>query len=78
MDLVGPGFAARDNGAIFGLNSDASNGFAFFDDFGDASDGSAGKKIVTVGPSSTERYLSTPLAEKLREEVSGLTAESFE
>ncbi len=31
-----------------------------------------GKKIVTVGCSSTERYLSTPLAEKVREEVSNL------
>lgn len=31
-----------------------------------------GKRIVTVGCSSSERYLSTPLAEKLREEVSAL------
>lgn len=31
-----------------------------------------GKKIVTVGCSSTERYLSTPLAEKVREEVANL------
>ena len=31
-----------------------------------------GKRIVTIGCSSSERYLSTPLAEKLREEVSGL------
>jgi cysteine synthase len=31
-----------------------------------------GKRIVTVGCSSSERYLSTPLAEKLREEVSNL------
>lgn len=31
-----------------------------------------GKRIVTVGCSSTERYLSTPLAEKVREEVSQL------
>jgi len=31
-----------------------------------------GKRIVTVGCSSTERYLSTPLAEKVREEVSNL------
>jgi len=31
-----------------------------------------GKKIVTVGCSSTERYLSTPLAEKVREEVTNL------
>lgn len=30
----------------------------------------AGKKIVTVACSSTERYLSTPLAEKARQEVS--------
>ena len=28
-----------------------------------------GKRIVTIGCSSTERYLSTPLAEKYREEV---------
>ena len=32
-----------------------------------------GKRIVTVGCSSTERYLSTPLAEKIREEVSQLS-----
>ncbi len=31
-----------------------------------------GKRIVTVGCSSTERYLSTPLAETYREEVSNL------
>ena len=31
-----------------------------------------GKKIVTVGCSSTERYLSTALAEKVREEVANL------
>ena len=31
-----------------------------------------GKRIVTVGCSSTERYLSTPLAEAVREEVSNL------
>ena len=31
-----------------------------------------GKRIVTVGCSSTERYLSTPLAEKIREEVTHL------
>jgi cysteine synthase A len=31
-----------------------------------------GKRIVTVGCSSTERYLSTPLAEKVREEVAAL------
>jgi cysteine synthase A len=33
---------------------------------------SKGKRIVTIGCSSTERYLSTPLAEKVREEVSQL------
>jgi cysteine synthase len=32
----------------------------------------AGKRIVTVGASSTERYLSTLLAEKVREEVTNL------
>lgn len=32
----------------------------------------AGKRIVTVAPSSTERYLSTPLAQKVKEEVSQL------
>lgn len=32
----------------------------------------AGKRIVTVAPSSTERYLSTPLAEKVKQEVSQL------
>ncbi|MFK7850322.1 MAG: cysteine synthase A [Akkermansiaceae bacterium] len=31
-----------------------------------------GKRIVTIGCSSSERYLSTPLAEKLREEVAAL------
>jgi len=31
-----------------------------------------GKRIVTIGASSTERYLSTPLAEKVREEVANL------
>lgn len=31
-----------------------------------------GKRIVVVAPSSTERYLSTPLAEKVREQVSHL------
>jgi cysteine synthase A len=31
-----------------------------------------GKRIVTIGCSSTERYLSTPLAEKIREEVANL------
>ncbi|MFU8892046.1 MAG: cysteine synthase A [Luteolibacter sp.] len=33
---------------------------------------SKGKRIVTIGCSSTERYLSTPLAEKVREEVANL------
>ncbi len=32
----------------------------------------AGKRIVTIAASSTERYLSTPLAEKVKEEVSHL------
>ncbi|MCH7228027.1 cysteine synthase A [Haloferula sp. A504] len=32
----------------------------------------AGKRIVTIGCSSTERYLSTPLAESVREQVSQL------
>lgn len=32
-----------------------------------------GKRIVTVACSSTERYLSTPLAEKVKAEVSSLT-----
>lgn len=31
-----------------------------------------GKRIVTIGCSSTERYLSTPLAESIREEVANL------
>jgi cysteine synthase A len=34
----------------------------------------AGKTIVTIGCSFGERYLSTPLAEKAREEMSGATA----
>ena len=33
-----------------------------------------GKKIVTIGCSFGERYLSTPLAEKAREEMMGVTA----
>ena len=33
---------------------------------------SAGKRIVVIGASGTERYLSTPLAEKAREFVSQL------
>ena len=32
----------------------------------------AGKRIVVIAASSTERYLSTPLAEKIREEVASL------
>ena len=32
----------------------------------------AGKRIVTIGCSSSERYLSTMLAEKLREECANL------
>ncbi len=35
-------------------------------------DGMEGKKIVVIAASSTERYLSTPLAEKVREEVMNL------
>ncbi len=35
----------------------------------------AGKMIVVIGASTTERYLSTPLAESVRTEVSNLTAE---
>ena len=34
----------------------------------------AGKKIVTVGCSFGERYLSTPLAEKAREAVANASA----
>ncbi|BCU78859.1 cysteine synthase A [Luteolibacter sp. LG18] len=37
----------------------------------------AGKRIVTVAPSSTERYLSTPLAEKVREEVTNLPVQEI-
>ncbi|MFC5049917.1 cysteine synthase A [Rubritalea spongiae] len=37
-----------------------------------------GKKIVTIGCSSTERYLSTPLAEKVREEVANLPVSEIE
>lgn len=33
---------------------------------------SKGKRIVTIGCSSTERYLSTPLTEKVREECANL------
>ncbi|MES2923960.1 MAG: cysteine synthase A [Verrucomicrobiota bacterium] len=36
-----------------------------------------GKRIVTVGCSSTERYLSTALAEKVREEVSNLPVQEI-
>lgn len=37
----------------------------------------AGKRIVTVGCSSTERYLSTALAEKVREKVSNLEVQDI-
>ncbi|MGJ8671677.1 cysteine synthase A [Rubritalea sp.] len=37
-----------------------------------------GKKIVTIGCSSTERYLSTPLAEKVRDEVANLPVSEIE
>jgi cysteine synthase A len=36
-----------------------------------------GKRIVTVGNSSSERYLSTPLAEKVREEVTNLPVQEI-
>jgi len=36
-----------------------------------------GKRIVTVGCSSSERYLSTPLAEKIREEVTNLPVQEI-
>lgn len=36
-----------------------------------------GKRIVTVGASSTERYLSTALAEKVREEVTNLPVQEI-
>jgi cysteine synthase A len=36
-----------------------------------------GKRIVTIGCSSTERYLSTPLAEKVREEVMHLPVQEI-
>ena len=36
-----------------------------------------GKRIVTVGCSSTERYLSTPLAESVREEVTNLPVQEI-
>lgn len=36
-----------------------------------------GKRIVTVGCSSSERYLSTPLAEKIREEVTNLPVQDI-
>jgi len=37
----------------------------------------AGKRIVTIAASSSERYLSTPLAEKVREEVSNLPVQEI-
>lgn len=36
-----------------------------------------GKRIVTIGCSSTERYLSTPLAEKVRDEVTQLSVQEI-
>lgn len=36
-----------------------------------------GKRIVTIGCSSSERYLSTPLAEKIREEVAALVVQDI-
>ena len=38
---------------------------------------SKGKRIVTIGCSSTERYLSTPLDEKVREEVTHLAVQEI-
>ena len=38
---------------------------------------SKGKRIVTIGCSSTERYLSTALAEKVREEVTNLAVQEI-
>ena len=32
----------------------------------------AGKRVVVIAASTTERYLSTPLAESVREEVANL------
>ena len=37
----------------------------------------AGKRIVTIAPSTSERYLSTPLAEKVREEVTNLPVQEI-
>jgi cysteine synthase A len=37
----------------------------------------AGKRIVTIAASSSERYLSTPLAEKVRDEVSNLPVQEI-
>jgi cysteine synthase A len=37
----------------------------------------AGKRIVTIAASSSERYLSTPLAEKVREEVTNLPVQEI-
>jgi len=37
----------------------------------------AGKRIVTIGCSSSERYLSTMLAEKLREECAALPVQEI-
>jgi cysteine synthase A len=37
----------------------------------------AGKRIVTIAASSSERYLSTPLAEKVRDEVSNLPVQDI-
>jgi cysteine synthase A len=38
----------------------------------------AGKRIVVIAASSTERYLSTPLAEKTREECANLPVHEIE
>jgi cysteine synthase A len=37
----------------------------------------AGKRVITIGASSTERYLSTALAEKVRDEVANLPVQEI-
>ncbi|NNC88292.1 MAG: cysteine synthase A [Akkermansiaceae bacterium] len=64
---------ARDLARLEGLPAGISTGANVWASMQIAKrDGMEGKRIVTIGCSSTERYLSTPLAESVREECANL------